>query len=90
MSSVQSRACDRLRVLRYLSQGYGKQGYDTLAQVICMALSAEDREKVRSALMNALVNISRKYQGVTASELKMLFHEVMQELERKGLIRRAD
>lgn len=55
-----------------------------------MALSAEDREKVRSALMNALVNISRKYQGVTASELKMLFHEVMQELERKGLIRRAD
>lgn len=53
-------------------------------------LSAEDREKVRSALMNAIINISRKYQGVTAGELKMLFHEVMHELERKGMIRRGE
>lgn len=55
-----------------------------------MALSAEDLEKVRAALMNALINISRKYQGVTASELKMFLNEVVQELERKGLIKRGE
>lgn len=55
-----------------------------------MALSAEDLEKVRAALMNALINISRKYQGVTAGELNMLLNEVVQELERKGLIRRGE
>lgn len=55
-----------------------------------MALSAEDLEKVRAALMNALINIARKYQGVTASELKVLLNEVVQELERKGLIRRGE
>ena len=52
-----------------------------------MALSVEDREKVRSALMSALINIARKYQAVTASELGRLCHEVLQELERKGLIK---
>lgn len=55
-----------------------------------MALSVEDREKVQAALMNALINISRKYQGVTASELKVLLNEVVQELERKGLIQRGE
>lgn len=52
-----------------------------------MALSAEDLEKVRAALMSTLNNILRKYEGVTASELKMLLNEVVQELEHKGLIK---
>lgn len=53
-------------------------------------LGTEDRDKVRSALMNALVNISRKYQAVTAPELKQLLDEVLQELERRELIKRYD
>ncbi|MEM4382030.1 MAG: hypothetical protein QXX19_07360 [Candidatus Caldarchaeum sp.] len=55
-----------------------------------MALSVEDQEKVRAALLSALSNILRKYQAVTVSELRMLLNEVVQELERKGLIRRGD
>lgn len=55
-----------------------------------MALSVEDQEKVRAALLSALSNILRKHKGVTAGELRMLLNEAVQELERKGLIKRGE